>query len=40
MEIAGVEAVRLGAAARKVFDETGGTIGRLESSTWAFPLPS
>lgn len=39
LEITGPQAAALGAASRKVFDNTGGTIGRLADNAWALPDP-
>lgn len=37
LEVAGPEARRLGAAGRKVFTTSGGTIGRLPDNSWVLP---
>jgi type VI secretion system protein ImpI len=37
LEVIGEHAGNLGAAARKVFDRIGGTIGRLPDNDWVFP---
>ena len=37
LEVTGPEARRLGAAGRKVFSTSGGTIGRLPDNTWVIP---
>lgn len=39
LEISGPEAAKLGAASRKVFDEAGGTIGRLPDNSWVLQDP-
>ena len=39
LEITGSQAEKLGAARRKVFNATGGTIGRLPDNYWALPDP-
>jgi type VI secretion system FHA domain protein len=39
LEVTGPQAATLGAASRKVFDASGGTIGRLADNTWALPDP-
>src|SRR5688572_19720643 len=39
LEVTGPQAAALGAASRKVFEATGGTIGRLSDNTWALPDP-
>src|SRR5215831_7920578 len=37
LEVCGPEASSLGAAGRKVFDGTGGLIGRLPNNDWVLP---
>src|SRR5204862_7733470 len=37
LEVVGPEGDELGLARRKVFDTTGGTIGRLKGNTWTLP---
>src|SRR5688500_15238549 len=39
LEITGPQGEKLGAAARKVFRASGGTIGRLSSNDWALTDP-
>ena len=39
LEVTGPQAAQLGAAARKTFDEVGGTIGRLSSNYWVLAHP-
>src|SRR5215208_3970102 len=39
LEITGPQAAKLGAACRKVFHASGGTIGRLPDNQWALPDP-
>lgn len=39
LEITGPQAAKLGAAATKVFRDSGGTIGRLPDNTWSLPDP-
>jgi type VI secretion system FHA domain protein len=39
LEVRGPEAGKLGAASRKVFGATGGTIGRLPDNSWVLPDP-
>jgi type VI secretion system FHA domain protein len=39
LEVTGPQATTLGAASRKVFDASGGTIGRLADNTWSLPDP-
>ena len=39
LEVTGSEAQRLGSAGRKVFTQTGGTIGRLPDNSWVLPDP-
>ena len=39
LEVTGPQAATLGAASRKVFNASGGTIGRLADNSWALPDP-
>ena len=39
LEISGPQASRLGAASRKTFRASGGTIGRLPTNDWSLPDP-
>jgi type VI secretion system protein ImpI len=39
LEVTGAQAAKLGPARRKVFNATGGTIGRLRENYWSLPDP-
>src|SRR5687768_3190376 len=39
LEVTGPQSAKLGAARRKIFDATGGTIGRLRENDWSLPDP-